>query len=63
MHFTLPESYKEIVMILMHLSLFYTFLTNTSQFLEKKGCCTLKVDIPAFVLLMFMMVLYGNGPN
>jgi len=50
-------------MILMHLSLFYTFLTNTSQFLEQKGCYTLKTDIPAFVLLMFMMVLYRNGPN
>jgi hypothetical protein len=41
----------------------YTFLTNTSQFLEPKWCFTLKMDIPTFVLLMFIMVLCGNDAN
>jgi hypothetical protein len=55
--------YKEIVMIFMDLRLFYNFLTNISQFSEPKECFILKMVIPTIVLLMFMMVLCGNGPN
>jgi hypothetical protein len=55
--------YKEIVTIFIHQRSFYNFLTNISQFSEPKVCFTLKMDIPTFVLLMFMMVLCGNGPN
>jgi len=47
----------------MHLRLFYTFLTKISKFLEPKGCFILKMDIPTFVLLMFMIVLCANGLN
>ena len=67
MHFMVPERvyicYNEIVMTFMHLRFFYNIFTNISQFSEPKMCFTLKMDIQTFVLLMFMMVLCGNGPN
>ena len=55
--------YKEIIMIFMHLRLFYNFRTNISQFSEPKIRFTLKMDILTFVLLLFMVVLCGKVPN
>jgi hypothetical protein len=66
MHFMLPES----VYILLQRDChdFYTsevilyFLTIISQFAEPKGCFILKMDIPTFVLLMFIMVYVVMDP-
>jgi hypothetical protein len=38
-------------------------LLKFHNFLEPKGCFTLKIYIPTFVFLIFMIVLHDNVPN